>query len=283
MRDVTVQKRLEISQTMEAVWMVMDRCKCRDDEENNEDENDAEGRDVVGNARTYVEEEEHMFAIGKTTSDVQTRIDSGRDVIVSGTVINTKTTETATVNTVETGTMTGIVNDHDQDFQLTLLDPYDHEYLRPSDVPLVQLSPPPGDESQEGSDMEIQVEYKDDHADFSATHRVHHVHEDEMKSKSTLQLCEKCKRQAQLAECLEAVVMDMNESVRAMNDYIIECALQIEVLERGKNMKRPNRKKSKRMGAGDGTGPSNGENKNMDDENDHKQNKGGSVDGGKQA
>lgn len=288
MRDVTVQQRLEMSKTLQAVCSVMDECGCGSEKELNADADNVDERLVVRDVKRHVEKEVDMTATGNTTTEAQTGINTNTDEIFGGTI----TTTMATSGMAE---MNGIVNEHDQDFNFPEVDPDDHEYLHKSDVPQPVLAPQHEtdvhqpllahllhNETQDDSDLEIQPEYKDGRVDVGATIPVHNVDEDEEKPKSKLQVCEKCKRQAKLAECLEAAVVDMNSSVRSMNDYIVECAHHIEALEQCKKKHRQNRKKNKRNEKheekveGNRTGPS-VEKKKKEDPEDHEENERCSV------
>lgn len=50
--------------------------------------------------------------------------------------------------------------------------------------------------------------------------------------------CEKCKRQGEWRDNLEHQIMDMTESIHAMNKYIINCAIEVNQLEQMKKRKK---------------------------------------------
>lgn len=113
-------------------------------------------------------------------------------------------------------------HDHEQHDEKDHVDVDDHEYVHACDVPKTKTL----------SECGIQISYKDmqDEENFEAREDIRAADKNKKSSKK----CEKCKRYAEVARCLEAEVVDLNESVRAMNDYIVECAQQMACLERKK-------------------------------------------------
>lgn len=132
---------------------------------------------------------------------------------------------------------------HDQDDAFKQLDAKDHEYRHELHIPkpLTTLS---ADDVENESEMEIHVEQKDVHVTAEKVHGHESSDCDFDKKKTTkAQLCDRCQRQAQVLDILEAAVIDLNQSVRSMNDYIVECAMQINLLEQMKKNRRQNKDK----------------------------------------
>lgn len=229
-----------MSNMLQALCRVMDGCGCAGGEEERNDENNV-FKDVVGNVMADVIEDNGMVTICTTTTstDVDTGAKTGTDIVVSA-----NTTTTPPMKSVQMMTMADIVTEqcreHDHDLLLPEVEQNDHEYLHECDIPQPLLSVVTK-EPQSDSDMEIQVEQRDGH-NQGPKHAAEKDDGDEEEKESESNKCDECKRWAELAECLEAVVLVMNESVRTMNDYIVKCALQMAALERTTKKQKPEKK-----------------------------------------
>lgn len=272
MRDAIVQRRLEMSKALQVVSKGIDGCGCGSEKEINDDMEDIDEREVVGKDKEDVMVENGLAAISNTISSTTTTAVASDLNADTGGIVNDSTTffiGEGAITSIKMTTMPGTATEHvHHKGTFTEVDEDDHEYLHVHDVPRPPpVLPFPTKEPQYDPDIEIQVEHVGNHADSGATVPVRNAEDDDKKPLSNLNLCEKCKRQVKLAECLEEAVMDMNEIVRAMNDYIIECALQIKILEQSKNKKKRNCKKKKERNSGvDRTGLSDANNKDHDDD-----------------
>lgn len=221
MRDMSVRHRSDLSKTLETLIEMIDGCGCG--EHNADDDND--------DPQIESRNEEEIGFLPTTT------------ILASHAGVNAtmKTTPMASIEIPALAEMIFCDHLHGNQEKMEQVDQHDHEYVHEYDVPCVWKTEKP-------SVSEIQIEHKD----VKGTATV--VVEEEIrvaddKKKSSIK-CDKCKRHAVIAECLEAAVADINESVRAMNKYIIESVQHMACLD---SMKKRGRKNRSLQGRGMGS------------------------------
>lgn len=224
MREWTVRQRLKMSKKLEALYDAMDKCGCGREVKPNNIKNDKE----VTNAISGMNQE-------KNSND--TAVNTSVNVVV---VTNSSTTA-AVPRTLATSIRMAPSNSrvtkhdhghtHDHDQKTAEVDKDDHEYVHSRDV-LHQL--PPLHTTESSSDSEIQMEHREVQVEVDGNAASEKDERDERKKMSDIKKCEKCKHRAELAQRLEAVMVDMNESAQVMDDYIVQCAHQIDDLEQSR-------------------------------------------------
>lgn len=201
MHNAAIRQRYKMVKTLNLVYKMMDRCTC---------------------TQRIKKEEEATHLNDLAISDFRL----GTNTTTSG---RTPTATLATENVASINTYNG------HDLEIEQVDNEDHKYRHECDL-LSNLrlegelhcpvhGPFEGQRMKINPDLEIGVKVKQGHGDKKGFKE--ETSSDKGKIMRHMNICTACKRNQELAEILEISVVEMNETVHALQEYIVECTIKI--------------------------------------------------------